>query len=77
MEKNEVLVTDMKERLNDILISVGWAEIAGTYFHRHSRWLYHKLDATDNDGFSAEEAELLKGALVDLSDRIRRAANNI
>ena len=39
------------------------------------------MDGRDGNGkptaFTEEEAEKLKGALLDLSDRIRRAADNI
>jgi len=43
--------------------------------------LYHKLDGIDGNGgvggFTDKEKEQLRGALVDLSDRLRRAADNI
>jgi hypothetical protein len=39
------------------------------------------MDGIDGNGgiggFSAEEAEQMRGALIDLSNRIRRAAENI
>lgn len=42
---------------------------------------HHKMDGRDGNGkptsFTPEEAEKLKGALLDLSDRIRRAADTI
>ena len=42
---------------------------------------YHKLDGCDGSKhpvcFTDEEKIKLKGALVDLADRIRRAADNI
>ena len=41
----------------------------------------HKMDGVDGNGkptsFTTEETEILKGALVDLSERIRRAADSI
>ena len=44
-------------------------------------WIYNKLHGRDGNGgygeFSPEEKEILKGALVDISERIRRAANSI
>lgn len=50
-------------------------------FGKSSSWLYHKMDGRDGNGkptsFTPEEAEKLKGALLDLSDRIRRAADTI
>ena len=60
---------------------MSWREVANTYFDRSASWLYHKLDGIDGNGgvggFTDKEKEQLRGALVDLSDRIRRAADNI
>lgn len=74
-------ISDMKARLSDILLTVSWREIANQYFHKSSSWLYHKMDGIDGNGgrggFTPEEAGQLKGALCDLADRIRRAADTI
>ena len=44
-------------------------------------WLYHKLNGVDGNkkpiDFTTEERYQLKGALIDLSERIRRAADAI
>ena len=84
MEKNtnkQAKDNTVKQRLQDILLSVSWREVANTYFDRSASWLYHKLDGIDGNGgvggFTDKEKEPLRGALVDLSDRIRRAADNI
>lgn len=84
MEKNtnkQAKDSTVKQRLQDILLSVSWRDIANTYFDRSASWLYHKLDGIDGNGgvggFTDKEKEQLRGALVDLSDRIRRAADNI
>ena len=84
MEKNtnkQAKDNTVKQRLQDILLSVSWREVANTYFDRSASWLYHKLDGIDGNGgvggFTNKEKEQLRGALVDLSDRIRRAADNI
>lgn len=75
------MITDVKLKMSDILVAISWREIARTYFGKSSSWLYHKLDGIDGNGgqggFSPEEAMQLKGALCDLSDRIRRAADSI
>ena len=64
--------------MQDILLCVSWREIANTYFDRPASWLYNKLNAIDdNGGFTEKEKELLRGALFDLSERIRRAAETI
>lgn len=71
----------MKAQLSDLLISISWSELARRYFGRSGSWLYHKLDGTDGNkkptDFTAEERQQLRGALMDLSDRIRRAAEGI
>lgn len=82
MEKNKQAKDNtVKQRLQDILLSVLWRDIANTYFDRSASWLYHKLDGIDGNGgvggFTDKEKEQLRGALVDLSDRLRRAADNI
>lgn len=71
----------MKKRLADLLVAISWADLARTYFGKSSSWLYHKMDGVDGNGkpanFTTEETEVLKGALVDLSEHIRRAADSI
>ena len=71
----------MKKKLYDLLVAISWADLSRTYFGKSSSWLYHKMDGRDGNGkptdFTPEEAQQLKGALVDLSDRIRRAADMI
>lgn len=71
----------MKAKLHDLLISISWSDLAHRYFNKSGSWLYHKLDGVDGNkkpvDFSEEEKYLLKGALVDLSDRIRAAADSI
>ena len=75
------LISDAKQKLSDIIVAISWREIARNYFGKSSSWLYHKLDGIDGNGgyggFTPEEVKQLKEALVDLSDRIRRAADAI
>lgn len=77
----KTFIPDVKSKMSDILVAISWREIARTYFGKSSSWLYHKLDGIDGNGgaggFTADEAQQLKGALCDLSDRIRRAADSI
>ena len=72
---------NMKSRLQDILLSITWRDIARRYFGKSSSWLYHKLDGINGNGgkdeFSPDEAKLLQSALYDLADRIRAAADRI
>lgn len=71
----------MKAELEDILLAISWADLSKTYFGKSNSWLYHKLDGIDGNKkpteFSEEEKYTLKGALIDLADRIRRAADRI
>ena len=75
------ITTDMKKKLRDIQMAISWRDFANTYFQRSSSWFYHKMDGIDGNGgvggFTTEEAEQLRGALFDLSRRIRVAAENI
>lgn len=71
----------MKSQLSDILLAVSWSDLSRTYFGKSNSWLYHKLDGVDGNKrpteFTEEERLRLKGALVDLAGRIRRAADTI
>lgn len=79
--KSPVVISDMKKRIKDIQMAISWREFANTYFQRSSSWFYHKLDGIDGNGgeggFTPQEAEQMRGALIDLSNRIRRAAESI
>ena len=71
----------IKAQLSDILMLVSWADISRDYFGQSNSWLYHKLDGIDGNKqpteFTIEERYQLKGALCDLADRIRKAADSI
>lgn len=79
--KKPTVVSDMKQRLADINLSVSWMDFANKYFNKSSSWFYHKLNGIDGNGgaggFNEQEVEQLRGSLFDLSNRIRRAAENI
>ena len=81
MTLKETHVGTMKAQLNDLLISISWSDLAKRYFDKSGSWLYHKLDGIDGNKkpteFTDVERIQLKGALVDLADRIRRAADTI
>ena len=76
-----VLITDMKKKVADIMMAVSWRAFANNYFQKSSSWFYHKMDGIDGNGgkggFNASEAEQMRDALIDLSNRIRRAADSI
>lgn len=73
--------TTMKQVLKDIILVVSWREMARQYFGKSSSWLYHKLDGIDGNGgkgeFSDSEKVQLRESLLDLSERIKRAAEKI
>ncbi len=76
-----VMISDMKKKIKDIQMAISWRDFSNTYFQRSSSWFYHKMDGIDGNGgvggFSEKETEQMRNALFDLSDRIRRAAENI
>lgn len=81
MTLKETQTGTVKAQLQDLLISISWSDLARRYFDKSGSWLYHKLDGIDGNkkpiDFTESEKFQLKGALVDLADRIRHAADNI
>lgn len=71
----------VKRRIADILLVISWREMARHYFGKSSSWLYHKMDGIDGNGgkggFTPDEQEQMKESLLDLSERIRRAAERL
>ncbi len=80
-KNNPHLVSDVKLKLSDIIMKITWREVAHDYFGKSSSWLYHKMDGKDGNGkaggFTPDELQQLKGALCDLSEKIRRAADRL
>lgn len=83
IEQNDGQTKDsaVKQCIQDIQMLVSWREIAHTYFGKSSSWLYHKLDGIDGNGgvggFTEEEKAKLRGALCEVANRIRAAADRI
>lgn len=77
----EERITDMKQRMRDIYLAISWRELSRTYFDKSVSWFQQKMYGIDGNGgtggFTQSEADQLHGALCDLSDRIRRAADSI
>lgn len=70
----------VREILDDIILDVSWLDIAKDYFGKSPSWIYQKMQGrytAKNLGFTPEETEILKGALCDLADRIRTAADKL
>ena len=76
-----VMITDMKKKVADIMMAVSWRDFANTYFQKSSSWFYHKMDGIDGNGgvggFTEDEKNMLRGALCEVSNRIRAAADRI
>lgn len=76
-----VLTADAKKKLSDILLAISWSEIARNYFGKSVSWFYQKFDGIKGNmtpgGFTPEETLQLKDALLDLSERIKIAANKL
>lgn len=70
------MAQEIKTKLKDILLWINISKIANMYFNKQSKWLYDKIDE-NNSEFSSEEVKQLKGALIDLSDRIRKCAETL
>ena len=67
----------VKQQLSDILLDVSWAKIANKYFGKPPSWIYQKLDGGGANDFTYSEKIQLKNALLDFSERIRKAAESI
>lgn len=79
--EDDLRMTPIKSKLKDILLMVTWGRISKDYFKRSGSWIYNKMSGIDGNGgeggFTPEELHQLKGALCDLADRIRRAADTL
>ena len=75
-------ITELKQKLDDILLVVSWREFANDYMGQNAQWIHEKIDGFTMEGDSVEpmsEEELLKlkNGLFDLSERIRRTAESL
>ena len=79
--KEEVQVHTIREQVWDIIVEVSWGQISEQYFGKSRSWLSKKMNGKGFNGgegdFTEEEKEQLKGALFDLSERIRKVAYQI
>lgn len=67
---------NIKPMMRDILNDISWRGIANRYFEKPASWLYEKMDGM-NGGFDEQEKAKLKEALIDLSKRIKVAADGL
>lgn len=72
---------EVRKKMADILNWVVWGKLANFYFGKSASWFYNKFNGMDGNGkpteFSEQERLQLKGALCDLADRIRKAADTL
>ena len=72
--------TSVRKILEPIILTISWAEISRTYFGRSRAWLYQKFTGYDghtSTDFTEKEQEMMKNALYDLSEQIRKAAEKL
>lgn len=73
--------TEFSRTLSDVEPFLVWRYVAMHYFERSSAWICGKLAGKDGNGgvtdFTAEEKAILKGALVDMANRLRIVADSI
>lgn len=78
MDKKEIKISSI---LHEIYDELTWGYIAEKYFDQSAMWLYNKTFEIEVDGdiqkFTSEEIEILKGALIDTADRIRKTADKL
>ena len=71
----------MRQRLSDVNGAISWGNFAKEYFMLSPMAFYHKMNGSDGKGgrggFTPAEAEQMRGALIDLAERIRRAAEKL
>lgn len=73
---------ELQNALNDIYTAVDFGELSEAYFGRGAWWLSSKLEGQDHfdtpyTPLTTEELQTLRGALVDLSERIRKAVDQL
>ncbi len=72
--------TTVRQVLNEVYEDINWAYLAQNYFGKSRSWLYHKFSGRNNgkpDDFNDIDREKLKGALVDISNRLRMTADKL
>ena len=72
----------LRQKLQDILLSVSWRDFSNHYMDKKGTWLYEKIDGFDRFGettspMTNEELTNFKSGLLDLSERIKKVAESL
>jgi len=72
----------LRQKLQDILLSVSWRDFSNHYMGKKGTWLYEKIDGFDRFGettspMTDEELTNFKNGLLDLSERIKKIAESL
>lgn len=71
--------TEFSKKLADVESFITWRYVSIHYFDRKPVWVTERICGKSHDGntvdFTDEEKEILKGALVDMADRLRKTAD--
>ena len=78
----EIKFSEIGMKVQNILVVILWLEVANKYMHKHTSWLFAKIEGRTQDGtlvdpMTEDELEQFKGALYDVSARIRRVADSL
>lgn len=70
-----------KNALANVLHSIKWAHVSTQYFGKSRSWFSQRLNGYDGNGseseFNEDETKVLKNDLFDLSERIRKTAEQL
>lgn len=74
--------TELRTKVDDILLIVSWGDFARDYMKKPASWLHEKIDGYLRNGtpvmsMSNDETKMLKDGLLDLSERIKKVANSL
>lgn len=76
-----IIDTQVKQSLKEVYLFITWGKFSNTYFGKSSSWIYNKFNGRDGNGgeggFTDNEKEQFRSALLDFSDKIRRIAEKL
>ena len=73
--------TEFSKKLSKLDDFIVWSHVAMEYFRQSPAWMVYKMIGKNDKGeptdFTKNEKLILKGALVDMADILRRTADEI